>query len=101
VTDPKGQGAHTLKEPKRSPIYGGWWTVCDRWPNDTNLPRGYGIMVCGCRRANLLGEDQGEQKWVLPRHPCRGRPPVPSPTGREGDLHPLCGQPFTRIYPRD
>lgn len=100
MTEPKGQGAHTLKEPKPQPVFGGWWTVCDRWPNDNNLPRGYGIMVCGCLTRNLDGTGERPQKYVLPRHPWRGRKPVPSPTGKEGDLHVLCGQPFTRIYPR-
>lgn len=92
----KGQGAHTLREPRKTPIFGGWWTALDRWGA---IPRGYGIMVCGCRRANLLGQDVGAQKWILPRHPWRGKAPVSSPTGREGDLHAECGQSFTRIYP--
>lgn len=99
MAEPKGQGAHTLKEPRKPPTFGGWWTVLDRWPGDDHLPRGYGIMVCGCRRIMLDNSDGGEQKWVLPRHPWRGRKPVPSPTGKEGDRHVLCGVPFTRIYP--
>lgn len=100
MAEPKGQGAHTLKEPKPTFFSGGWWTVCDRWPNDNGLPRGYGIMVCGCDRQAIDGTPLGVQKWVLPRHPWRGRAPVPSPTGKEGDKHVLCGVPFTRIYPR-
>jgi hypothetical protein len=91
----RGQGAHTLNEPtKLRKLIGGWWTVLDRWGD---IPRGYAIMVCGCPVYNLAGELVGSQRWVLPRNPWRGRPPVSSPTGREGDIHPLCGKPFERV----
>jgi len=97
MAEPRGQGAHTLKDPKRRTIFGGWWTTLDRWGE---VPRGYGIMVCGCRRIMLDNSDGGEQKWILPLHPHRGRKPVPSPTGKEGDRHVLCGVPFRRIWPK-
>lgn len=108
MAKPRGQGAHTLKpdreerrESIRARTNSSWWTVLDRWDA---VPAGYALLVCGCPAWSLDGARLFRQEWILPlasppapKGYRRAPKVVPSPTGAEGDIHPVCGQPFMEV----